>query len=120
MKLTQILKYIFLGTTVALVYIHLQMTIIELAYRGKAKEKYIKRLVEENSYLTHAILTLKSSSNLGGKLLSKNSSMEFVGQDQILKITGSSQGSNATSLASTQKSFLDGFSFGAPAEAKSR
>jgi hypothetical protein len=120
MKLTKILKYIFLGTTVALVYIHLQMQIIELAYHGKAKEKYIKRLMEENSYLTHAVLTLKSSSNLGGKLLSENSSMEFVGPEQILKITSTQKKKESAHLASKQKSFFEGFSFGVPAEAKSR
>ena len=67
-------------TLLALVYTHMQMQIIELAYRGKAKEKQIRKLIENNSHLTSAILALKSSNNLGDKLLADQNQMQFLAQ----------------------------------------
>ena len=43
----------------ALTYIHMQMQIVDLAYRGNKKEQQIKKLIEENGNTTYKILILK-------------------------------------------------------------
>ena len=73
-------------TIMALVYIHMQMQIIELAYRGKAKEQQIRKLIEVNSHLMTKILTLKSSNNLGDKLLVDHKQMEFLAPQSIVEV----------------------------------
>ena len=86
MKLVQFLK-IALGVTVlSLIYIFMQMQIITLAYQGKYKEKQMKKMIEENGYLTYSILTLKSSSHLGGKMLAENSSMQFADPQSVVEV----------------------------------
>ena len=84
MKLVRFLKVMIFITIIALLYIHLQMRIFDLAYQGKTKEKQIRGLLDENSQVTYDILKLKSSQNLGGKLLSDNSSLRFVGQNNVV------------------------------------
>ena len=74
-------------TALALIYIHMQMQIIDLAYRGKAKENQIRRLVEQNGNITYKILTLKSSNNLGIKMLAENSDMQFADPESVVHIT---------------------------------
>ena len=73
-------------TALALVYIHMQMQIIDLAYRGKAKENQIRKLVEQNGNMSYTILTLKSANNLGYKMLAENSDMQFADQGDIVRI----------------------------------
>ena len=83
----KILKYIFFFTALALVYIHMQVKIIDLAYRGKAKEQKIRQLVEENGNETYTILTLKSANHLGNKVLDQNSDLKFIDQNQVLELS---------------------------------
>ena len=73
-------------TLVSLIYIHLQMRIFDLAYQGKTKEKAIKELNDQNSQLTYEILKMKSSQNLGGKLLSETSNLRFLDQSKIVRV----------------------------------
>jgi len=46
MKLGKFLKWVSIVTVLALVYIHMQMQIIGLAYEGNAKEEQIRELSE--------------------------------------------------------------------------
>ena len=87
MRLGLLFKWIGVITILALVYIHLQMQIIDLAYQGKTNERQIKNLIDENGNVTYAILTKKSSSNLGRRLLEQNPDMQFVHPENILKIS---------------------------------
>jgi len=87
MRLSVLIKTLGSVTVLALVYINMQMQIIELAYRGKAKEVEIRHLVELNGAATYTILTLKSSNNLGINLLSENSDMEFIDPSNIMQIS---------------------------------
>jgi len=87
MRLTNFLKIIGMLTVIALVYIHMQMRIIELAYEGKKNEYQIRNLIEDNGNLTYAILTLKSSRYLGIKMLSEDSSMDFVDYENVMQIS---------------------------------
>ena len=73
-------------TALALIYIHMQMQIIDLAYRGKSKENQIRKLVEQNGNISYTILTLKSANNLGYKMLAENSDMQFADQGDIIRI----------------------------------
>ncbi len=86
MRLIKFLKLMGFLTLVSLIYIHLQMRIFDLAYQGKTKEKSIRELTDQNSQLTYDILKLKSSQNLGGKLLTESSDLRFLDQSQIVRV----------------------------------
>ena len=86
MRLLRFLKFMGFLTLVSLIYIHLQMRIFDLAYQGKTKEKAIRELNDQNSQLTYEILKLKSSQNLGGKLLTESSDLRFLDQSQIVRV----------------------------------
>lgn len=72
----------------SLIYIHMQMQIVELAYKGKAKEHRVHELMDSNGSLTHQILALKSANNLGQELLEKDEGLQFMGHDNILTYSG--------------------------------
>ena len=80
------LKFLTFATFVALIYIHMQMKIYELAYTGKDKEKHFYELSDANGGLTHQILTLKSANHLGNKLLDKDASLQFMGKDHMMTL----------------------------------
>lgn len=111
-------------TVLALVYIHLQMQIIELAYRGKAKEKQIRKLIEANSNVTYTILTLKSVNNLGGKLLASKTNMQFADPKNVVQVSTSAvaipknQPINVTVQSKRANTLLSLLSLGAQAEAR--
>ena len=66
MSLVKFTKYTVVVTFIALVYIHLQMQIVDLAYQGQAKEVKIKDLADQNGNTFYAISKLKSANHLGG------------------------------------------------------
>ena len=112
-------------TVLALVYIHMQMNIINLAYQGRNKEKAIRSLKEENGYLTYTILSLKSANNLGVKLLSKESGMDFIDRENIVVFNTTENAGTATvAMAGKPRErnnlFVSLLSLGAQAEAQSR
>ena len=125
MRLSRLLKWIGFMTVLALVYIHMQMNIINLAYQGRNKEKAIRSLKEENGYLTYTILSLKSANNLGVKLLSKESGMDFIDRENIVVFNTTENAGTAT-VAVAGKSrdrnnlFVSLLSLGAQAEAQGR
>ncbi|MCA9399355.1 MAG: hypothetical protein KC618_06375 [Candidatus Omnitrophica bacterium] len=124
MKLPTIIKTTFVVTSLALVYIHLQMQIIDLAYQGKDKEQKIRYLIEENGSITYSILTYKSAHNLGVKMLAENSDMRFLDSDSIVSITASEdvfeQQPTNQQIEPPKKStsLLSFLSFGSQAEAR--
>ncbi len=85
MNLKNYFKITIFATIMALIYTHMQMRIVELAYKGKDKEKEIHELADTNGVLTHQILTLKSANNLGNQLLEKDSNLQFMGNDRVMK-----------------------------------
>ena len=60
MQLCKFLKVMSGIIVVSLTYIHMQMQIVDLAYRGNKKERQIKKLIEENGNTTYKILILNS------------------------------------------------------------
>src|SRR5436190_2076569 len=77
MKLFKSIRMMVVATILALIYIHMQMQIFAMAYEGKNKEKEIVRIKEMNGMLAYHILELKSSNNLGIKLLTEDSRLKF-------------------------------------------
>ncbi len=76
------------ATVTALIYTHMQMQIVELAYKGKDKEKKVHELIDNNGILTHQILTLKSASHLGRALLEKDEGLQFMSRDRVRTFSG--------------------------------
>lgn len=89
MKMSTVLKTMIFVTLISLGYVHLQMTIIDLAYQGKSREKQIRNLIEENGEVTYNILTLKSSINLGGHMLDENMKMKFADPNSVVTMPAS-------------------------------
>lgn len=87
MQLSKTIKYVFFVTFFLLCYVHLQVKITDLAYKGKRKERYARELNEQNGYLTYAITMMKSSRHLGEKMLNDKSKMHFASLDQIVRIS---------------------------------
>ncbi len=86
MSLARFMKYTLSATFLILVYIHLQMQIVDLAYQGQRKEAQIADLVDKNGSAFYAISKLKSANHLGEKLLSENSKMQFAGANDIIYV----------------------------------
>ena len=87
MNLKRFLKLIACTTIVLLIYIHLQMKIFALGYCTQTSQKHIQELMDINGRLTYQILTLKSASNIGKRILDDKSDLQFVEQDNILQLT---------------------------------
>lgn len=87
MKLSNIAKVMCFLTIAALIYIHMEMKIIDLAYKGKMKETQIRDLMEQNGNATYNVLSLKSASYLGGKLLVEESDMQFADPQDIFNLS---------------------------------
>lgn len=73
-------------TVLSLGYIHVQMKIYQLAYQAKRKEHQIQKLKDENGVNTYHILSLKSISNMGDKMLAQDSQMEFISTDKVFEV----------------------------------
>ena len=125
MNLSKFFKIVAALTLLALVYIHLQMQIIDLAYQGKSKEEKIKKLIEENGNLNYSILKLKSANNLGIKMFSDNSKMRFAAPQNIVKLRTKSLSQVASSkskrnLTDKKNSLVGLLAWEDRAEARSR
>lgn len=115
-------KAMFFITVIALIYIHMQVQIFDLAYQAKDKEKLFHESKDRNGILTHKILTLKSANHLGNSMLEKDSTLQFMSFDHILTLSGpkplirSAQGTAVK--ANNLSSMWNFLSFLAPKEAK--
>ncbi|MEI6437604.1 MAG: hypothetical protein WCO69_02505 [Candidatus Omnitrophota bacterium] len=91
MKISGFLKVMFVVTTMGVLYIHLQMSIYDLAYQGKRKEDRIEKLAENNVMMKNDILRLKSSDHIGRQLLVNEKDYKFLGRNNVVEVeaTGS-------------------------------
>ena len=117
MKLSQFIKGMVTVTSLCLIYIHMQMQIFDLAYQGKIKELKIRKLHEDTGNNTYTVLKLKSAHNLGYKLLSENSDMQFMDNTQIVKLEAPQTIVRAKNIAKANPIFCF-FSLRSQAEAK--
>ncbi|MCA9401023.1 MAG: hypothetical protein KC713_05315, partial [Candidatus Omnitrophica bacterium] len=124
MNLIKFCKIMLFITILSLVYIHLQMKIIDLAYTGRSKEIKINSLLEENSFVKYKILALKSASSLGVQMLAEQSHLQFASPEDIVQIELEQTEINETALDQTPEEerfpLLSLLSFGKRAEAHSR
>ena len=86
MKLAKTCQCVAIMTALALIYIHMQMQIIDLACQGKVREKKIVDLNENNDLISFNISRLKSANYLGGNLLAEDSELTFRGNDSIIQL----------------------------------
>ena len=124
MQLCKFLKVMGVLIVLALTYIHMQMQIVDLAYRGNKKEQQIKKLIEENGNTTYKVLVLKSANHLGVAMLEEDSDMQFADAQDVVQITASKeflmddQLGEQSKLAKKPNPLLSLLSFGIEAEAK--
>ena len=105
-------------TVMALIYIHMQVRIFDLAYQGSDKEKHMHDLRDVNGLLTHQVLTLKSSNHLGNQLLEKDSSLQFMSNDHVLTLRGPTALIGQPPAAKGANTLWNFLSFLTPQEAK--
>ena len=86
MKVSDFLKGLMVVTVMAVLFIHLQMSIYDLAYQGKRKEDKIEKLAENNVIMKNDILRLKSSDHIGRELLVKEKDYKFVSQNNVVEV----------------------------------
>lgn len=122
MSLAGFMKYTFSTTFLILVYIHLQMQIVDLAYQGQRKEVQIEDLLDKNGSTFYAISKLKSANHLGEKLLAENAKMQFAGANDIIyvAVSGETIGNNDLERAKKPNILANLLSFATQAEARSR
>jgi len=105
------------ATVTSLLYINMQMQIVELAYKGKDKERRVHELTDRNGSLTNEILTLKSANHLGREVLDKDIGLSFMGHERVMTIS-SPMARTAPKPAVKENPFRNLLSFLAPQEAK--
>ena len=88
MSLKAWVKLMSFVTVIALIYLHMQMQIFDLAYKGKDKELRVHELRDRGGFLTHQIITLKSANHLGNQLLEKDSNLQFMSNEHIMTLAG--------------------------------
>jgi len=86
MKLSKFVQGVSLATFIALIYIHMQMQIYDLAYQGQEKRKQIQRLSESNALTAYQILELKSVNHLGRRLLARDQQLRFRDNQSIIQL----------------------------------
>ena len=121
MKLSKFIKAVVLLTALALIYISMQMQIFDLAYKAKLKEKEIRKLLDFNSHVVYGILSLKSANHLGDKILTQNSRLHFLDDNNIVEIKARPIKKPQVSLKKAERKqnfFLSLFSLKSQAEAK--
>ncbi|MBN1870727.1 MAG: hypothetical protein JW847_09150 [Candidatus Omnitrophica bacterium] len=91
MQLCKFIKMMGIVIALALTYIHMQMQIVDLAYRGNQKELKIRKLVEENGNTTYKILMLESANHLGVAMLDEGSDMQFADAEDIVQVVTSKE-----------------------------
>jgi cell division protein FtsL len=124
MQLCKFFKVMGVVIVLALTYIHMQMQIVDLAYKGNKKEHQIKKLTEKNGNTMYKILMLKSANHLGIAMLEEDSDMQFADSDDVVQIAASkeflmeNQLGEQSKLAKRTNPLLSLLSFGIEAEAK--
>jgi hypothetical protein len=87
-------------TAFALVYIQMQVTVYDLAYQGKVKEERIFKLVDSNTHKALRIAKLKSAQSLGDWFFHKNNDVDFINQNNIVRVQTPAGNVASTRLAS--------------------
>ncbi len=97
----KIVRIICVATIMAVVYIYMQMTIIDLGYKQRMKQKNISKLREQNNYTAYTIARLKSANYLGRVMLTEGSNMQFVDCDRVFRVAVYSPSVNDRNIHTT-------------------
>lgn len=87
MKFNQFFQFTAVITLAAVMYISMQMHIIDLAYQNDKEEKKIRNLIEDNGNIAYAIFSLKSANNLGIKMLTDRTDMKFLDPNNVVQVS---------------------------------
>ncbi len=86
LRLEKIVGLLCIVTIVAVIYIYMQMRIIDLGYKQRSRQEHIGKLREQNNHIVYTIARLKSASHLGHVMLTKDSQMQFVDCDKVFRV----------------------------------
>lgn len=103
MNLFNFIKAVVFCTVLAVIYIHMQMQIISLAYEGKKKEKEIISISERNGVLAYEILSLKSAHHLGERVLGEQSQLKFYDKENVVPLVTERSGALSEKTPSDKK-----------------
>ena len=92
MRLPKFVVIMLFLTIVSLVYIHLQVQIVDFAYRGKQREMQLQTLRDNHDAIAYQICRLKSANHLGVTLLAEDSKMHFVDARNVVTLAAHAQG----------------------------
>ena len=120
MNLTAWFRLMSFATVTSLIYIHMQTQIVDLAYKGKDKERHVHELMDHNGTLTNEILTLKSANHLGRAVLDKDEGLSFMGHERVMTFSGPAAlvRSSEKPRLKAENPFWNLLSFLSPQEAK--
>ncbi len=86
MRLSKCIQGVSFLTLIALIYIHMQMQVYDLAYQGQEKRKHIQKISEANALTAYQILELKSVNHLGRRLLAHDQQLRFRDNRSIVQL----------------------------------
>ena len=111
MKLKKVSLMLIMITALSLAYIELQLQIVDLAYEGRNKQLRIQKIKDANGDIVQNICVLKSANNLGIKLLSEDSELQFADNQQMVELEAPEQfaGKDDAKLAEATVSRLNFF-----------
>lgn len=73
-------------TTVSVVYVQQQTSLLKLGYQMKDKEKTLEELLDKNKILMYNILAFKAPSSLEKRLIVRNVRLEMPGEWQFVSL----------------------------------
>ena len=86
MSLSKLIKGVSMVTLIALIYIHMQMQIYDLAYQAQEQKQRIQKISECNALTAYQILELKSVNHLGGRLLARDQQLRFRDNQSVIQL----------------------------------
>ncbi len=89
LKINKAFVYIFLLTSVALMYVNQQILIYQMGLKMKENYKVYSKLVDSNRILIYNVLDNKSPVKLETKLLAKKLELDMPRRWQVVKLESS-------------------------------
>jgi len=91
MRASRFLLIIFIVTAIALLYVHQQSRIFDLAYSSGKKQAVMKELLDTNNILRYNLNVISSLSYLDKKLFSKDADFEMPNGEQLVRLTSAQE-----------------------------
>ncbi|MBF0484256.1 MAG: hypothetical protein HQL25_06075 [Candidatus Omnitrophica bacterium] len=107
MNLFKFIRLTGFCTLLALVYIHMQMNIMDNAYQQEKQGRRIKELAEFNGNMRYVILRFKSANYIGDKIFADKSDMQFVDQANVVQVSSVQTVPENAQLGESKKNLSD-------------